>query len=200
MHAKQGYLVLLLAVSLTTVDLLNVFRRVYSSIRSGEKFQLRSFWTRVIIGREDADLGGIELEYAHLVTEEPEEMVATPPSPHKQVHYDSPIDERDGTAQWANDVRQHRRQFSHSATSEATLYHSRSSSRSDDTLHVIKRSRYHNSKPALIRRIGSTVFTILERVMVFWAYAQVLSGVSVYTGALYSIPAATSPSTNLRVI
>ncbi|KAL0070890.1 hypothetical protein AAF712_002111 [Marasmius tenuissimus] len=182
-HGKQGYLLLLLAASLTTVDLFNIFRRVYNFFRSGEKFQLRSHWKQVILGKEDTDLGGgIELEYAHLVTEEPEEIVTIPPFPHKQVHYDSPTYEHDGTARWANEVGRHRREFSHSAVSEATLYPTRSSSQSDDTLHDTERSRYHKSKPALIRRVGSKVFAVLERVMVFWAYAQVLSGITVYTG------------------
>ncbi|KAL0582004.1 hypothetical protein V5O48_000062 [Marasmius crinis-equi] len=187
-HGKQGYLLLLLAVSLTTVDLLNIFRRVYNFVRSGEKFQLRSFWNEAILGREGKEFGGgIELEYAHLVTEEPEEIVTSPPTPHKQVRYDSPTDEHGPTAQWANEVGRHRRQFSHSAASEATLYGGRASSPSDDTLQDNDRTRYPKSKPAMIRRVGSAVFAVLERVLVFWAYAQMLSGIVEYTGGCRGI-------------
>ncbi|KAF9263545.1 hypothetical protein L218DRAFT_321725 [Marasmius fiardii PR-910] len=172
-HGKQGYLLLALSVALTTVDLLNIFRRVFNFIRSGDKFQLRAFWHQVVRGKESSSSGsGIELEYAHLITEEPEEIVLSPP-PHKRV--DSPSDDHGATARWANEVSRHRRDHS-----EATLYGHRST-HSDDTLHDIDGSHSHHKQP-LVRRIGTTTFATLERVMVFWAYAQVLSGITVYIG------------------
>ncbi|KAG7097119.1 hypothetical protein E1B28_004497 [Marasmius oreades] len=173
-HGKQGYLLLTLSVVLTTIDLLNIFRRVVSFIRSGERFQPRAFWNQVVRGKEDANSGGeIELEYAHLIAEDPEELVPSPPLPHKRV--DSPSDEHGPTARWANEVSRHRRD-----ASEATLYGPRSS-HSDDTLHETDGSHSHH-KPALMRRIGSGVFATSERVLVFWAFAQVLSGITVYIG------------------
>ncbi|EEB88260.1 hypothetical protein MPER_14003, partial [Moniliophthora perniciosa FA553] len=100
-HGKQGYALLALSVVLTAVDLLNFFRRIVTWVRSGEKLQPRHFWNSVIRGKEN-DSGAIELEYAHLVAEEPEEIPPPSPPPHKRVHYEA--DDQHGiTAQWAND-------------------------------------------------------------------------------------------------
>ncbi|KAK7049654.1 hypothetical protein VNI00_005685 [Paramarasmius palmivorus] len=178
-HGKQGYLLLALAIALTTVDLLNVFRRIVSWIRSGDKFQVRPFWNTVIRGEEEVK-GGIELEYTHLIAEDPEEIEPASPPPHKRVHYEND-DEHGATAQWANEVGRHRRDYSQA--SEATLYGHRADSHSDETLHDLDGGRTSaKSKVPLLRKIGTGVFATLERVLVFWAFAQVLSGIAIYTG------------------
>ncbi|KIK65408.1 hypothetical protein GYMLUDRAFT_351680 [Collybiopsis luxurians FD-317 M1] len=171
-HGKQGYFWIMMALALTAVDLLNIFRRIFLFFRSGQKFHLKTFWTTVILGKEEHD----GPEYAGLVNEEPEDMeMVTPisPPPHKRVHYDDDTG-MDDTAQWANDMRRHRREYSHSAASETTLF---GRSHSDDDL-----NHHPAKKLPLTQRIGTGVFATLERVLVFGGLAQVLTGIVVYTG------------------
>ncbi|KAF5369910.1 hypothetical protein D9758_001192 [Tetrapyrgos nigripes] len=176
LHSLQGYWILLFAVALTTVDLLSIFRRVFHFFRAGEKFHARTFWNNVILGQDGST--GLEPEYAGLVTDEPEDLeeLKTPisPPPHKRVHYQNTDD--DETAQWANDVRRHRRHFSQSGASETTVCGTRSSS-FDDTLHVVD-----HPKVPLIQRIATGIFAVLERLLVFGGYFQVITGIVVYTG------------------
>ncbi|KAK7470805.1 hypothetical protein VKT23_002223 [Stygiomarasmius scandens] len=175
-HGTQGYWILLLAVVLTTIDLLNIFRRIFNFFRSGEKFQVKAFWSKAILGQDDS-FAGLEPEYAGLVSDEPEDLeeLKTPisPPPHKRVHYEGD----DETAQWANDVRRHRHHFSQSGASETTLFGTRSNS--DDALHDIG---IKHSKVPLTRRIGTGTFNVLERVLVFGGYLQVITGIVIYTG------------------
>jgi len=178
-HGTQGYWILFLAVVLTTIDLLNIFRRIFNFFRSGEKFQVKAFWSKAILGQDDS-FAGLELEYAGLVSEEPEDLeeLKTPisPPPHKRVHYEGD----DETAQWANDVRRHRHHFSQSGASETTLFGTRSNS--DDALHD---TGIKHPKVSLTRRIGTGTFNVLERVLVFGGYLQVITGIVIYTGMSY---------------
>ncbi|KAF5393753.1 hypothetical protein D9757_000156 [Collybiopsis confluens] len=114
-------------------------------------------------------------EYAGLVSEEPDDMqMVSPisPPPHKRVHYDDA--ELNDTAQWANNVRSHRRDYSHSVASETTIF-GRSHSDDDLDCHPIQ-------KVPLAQRIGTGIFVTLERILVFGGLAQVLTGIVVYTG------------------
>ncbi|KAJ3790501.1 hypothetical protein GGU10DRAFT_282077 [Lentinula aff. detonsa] len=181
-HGKQGYLWILFALALTTVDFLNIFRRIYIRFRSGQKFELRTFWDSVVLDKQDS-LSGEGAEYTGLISEETEEAdmaeIVSPTSlpPHKHVHYDDDAVADGPTAQWANDVRRHRRDYSHSAASETTLF---GRSHSDDE--ELSSNRHPLQKVSLSKRIGSGVFATLERVLVFGAFAQVLTGIVVYTG------------------
>jgi hypothetical protein len=85
------------------------------------------------------------------------------------------------TAQWANVVHQHRRDFS--VVSERTLYGSRSpTTHSDDTLANTKLSL--NVRPkSVLHRIGNGIFAVLERTLVIGGFAQLLTGIVVYTGS-----------------
>ncbi|KAJ3929096.1 MAG: cytoplasmic protein [Lentinula lateritia] len=182
-HGKQGYTWILFALILTTIDFLNIFRRVYLFFRNGQKFDFRSFWSSVILDKGiSSSFEGAE--YAGLVSEEPEEMDVTmemvsptSPPPHKHVHYDDNALADDGpTAQWANDVRRHHRDFSQSAASETTLF-GRSHFEEESSS-----NRRPAKKVPLSRRISTGVFATLERVLVFGGLMQVLSGIVVYTG------------------
>jgi hypothetical protein len=157
---------------LTAVDLLNIFRRIFLFFRSGQKFHLKPFWSLVILGKEEpAVLDGPE--YAGLVNEEPDELEMlspTSPPPHKRVHYDHDPQVHD-TAQWANEVRRHRRDYS--VASETTVF----GRHSDDDIEPRPAK-----KAPLAQRIGSGVFATLERALVFGGFAQTLTGIVIYTG------------------
>ena len=178
-HGKHGYLVLSVAAIITTIDISSILRRIFNFFRPGEKFAFKSFWTEVILGKEE-DSKGLHLgpEYAGLVSSDPEEIVLTPLSatPPKQVHYDLEDVEQDGTTNWANDVNRHRRNYSY--TSEATLVRGRSF-HSDDTLQEAPATA---SKGSLLRRVGNGVFHTVEYSLVIAGFMQVLTGIVIYTG------------------
>ncbi|KAJ3723135.1 hypothetical protein C8R42DRAFT_665389 [Lentinula raphanica] len=181
-HGKQGYVWILFALGLTTVDFLNIFRRIYLYFRSGQKFEIRSFWSSVILNKEES-LSSEGTEYTGLVSEDPEEMYMaelvspTSPPPHKHVHYDDDTVPDGPTAQWAKDVRRHRRDYSQSAASETTLF-GRSHYDEEET----NGDRHLPAKIPIPKRIGTGVFATLERILVFGGFAQVLTGIVVYTG------------------
>ncbi|KIY73747.1 hypothetical protein CYLTODRAFT_416776 [Cylindrobasidium torrendii FP15055 ss-10] len=181
-HSRQGYLTILVAASLTIVDLLSIIRRIFAFVRSRQKFQLRTFWNSTILGRDETWLKDLTPEeYVGLVSEEPEEIelddsgkgLASPTSSERRVHYDERTI-HGSTAQWANDVNR-----AHSVTSERTLLGSRSM-HSDDTLDVTKPS--YRTAVGWKQRIGNAVFATVERSLVIAGFALVISGIVVYTG------------------
>lgn len=82
------------------------------------------------------------------------------------------------TAQWANDVRNHHRNSS--LASDGTLFGSRSPIQSDTTLAA--QQKRDSSQKSLIHRVGNAVFAVLERLLVFAGFAQLLTGIVIYTG------------------
>lgn len=164
-HSKHGYLALALAACLTILDFVKLLRRVYVYFRGPSKFGFKSFWSEAILGRQDQHLG-TAAEYAGLVTDEPEEIVLEDVGlkPHKQVHY-----EDEDAAEWANEVL--RSHYHHCRTS------------SGETLQ--KSDANHSQVPAKspLQRTGSVLVMVLERLLVVAGFAQVLSGVIIYTGA-----------------
>lgn len=180
-HGQQGYFLIIFALLLTAVDLLNMFRRVFLFLRTSPKFHLKTFWNSAILGKEEEIEAFGEAEYTGLVSEEPEETeLISPisPPPHKHVHYDNA--EENETAQWANNVRRHHREYSHSVASEATLF---GRSHSDDNLHDSNSDRHPRAKVPLVRRLSAGIFATLERTLVFGGLAQILTGIIVYTGS-----------------
>lgn len=196
MHGKHGYIVFLVASIINIVDVSSILRRIFNFFRSSnEKFAFKSFWTNVILGRDEQDLhlGGDSAEYTGLVSAEPKDIVLTPltTSPVKQVHYDLE-DEEEGeqisnwtneehaqTNNWANGVNRHRRNFSH--TSDITLVRSRST-HSDDTLQEDSLDKAIGLNEPILRRIGNGVFHTVEYSLVIAGLMQVLTGIVVYTG------------------
>lgn len=178
----------MLALTLSAIDILSLFRRIVAFWRSGEKFGIKTFWWSTILGRErDRDLGP---EYAGLVVEDPEEFEDTKISlsPIRDSSDLGPRQEYDGdTAQWANDVHQHqhhpRRTHRHyrqqSTASDGTLFGTSSPMRSVDTIREVKGT---SSKADLLFRISQGVFAVLERSLVFAGLVQVLTGIVTYTG------------------
>ncbi|KAF8915894.1 hypothetical protein CPB85DRAFT_1217140 [Mucidula mucida] len=185
-HGTQSYLLLLVAIVLTCVDLLAIFRRILSFVRSGERLALKPFWNVAILGRDSAWLKGSSPEYAGLVTEEPEEYelddplkdVPSPTTSDRHVHYDEATIHGD-TAQWANNVNRHHREFSQSAASDRTLFGERSIHSDDGAMDF--KSKAH-SKRSLLQQIGTGVFATVERSLVVAGFGQLILGVVIYTG------------------
>ena len=205
-HGLHGWLVLLCAAAISTLDVISLVRRAVSygyRVHTGEqKFAIRSCWNTVVLDREEAPLalGG---EYAGLVSEDPEELDmaelkahASSSTRHSLPHIDttmSPIEEEEDQEpeQWANDVRGHSRNPSYpqSAMSERTVFepHSpRGSVHSVETLHT---DEWHpltwireSTRPAILLKIGRAVFATSERILVFLGLMQVVTGIVIYTG------------------
>ncbi|KAG6890878.1 hypothetical protein C0995_000835 [Termitomyces sp. Mi166 len=201
-HTAQGYFTLLVAFSLSAIDILTIFRRIYSFFRSGERFTVKAFWQTAILGhKNDHDRYA---EYAGLVDEpeEFEEAKISLPSPDRQSGDLDPIEVYTGdTAQWANDVHNHRHHYrKHSTASEGTLFGTSSPSRSLDKIQEVKVAL--KSKKGLLQRIGKGCFAVVERSLVFAGLCQILLGIVIYTGAsrqrFYESPCADDASGGCR--
>lgn len=166
-HGQQGYLLIILALALTAVDLLNMFRRIFFFFRTGQKFHLKTFWSSAILGKEEIDAAIEEVEYTGLECEDDEMEVVSPMSPPPHKHE---------TAQWANNVRRHQRDYSQSAASETTIF---ARSHSSENLH----DSHFVSQVPFSRRVGAGIFATLERTLVFGGFAQLLTGIVIYTGS-----------------
>ncbi|KAH9951852.1 hypothetical protein B0H21DRAFT_194621 [Amylocystis lapponica] len=214
-HGTQGWFFLLLAVAITALDTFSLVVRFFSylqSVRSGEKkVSIRSVWSTVVLGREDR-FAGLGAEYTNLVADEAEEFeeaqlnvkdiekdIDEAEAPNLKVRharimepirttFDGAEHPHDETAQWANDVRVHRRQDSYpqSAASERTLFNGPQSPRhSDDTLPEFPGHAFPISvkgKASLLKKIGRGIFATTERILVFAGFMQIVSGIIVYTG------------------
>ncbi|KAF8974353.1 hypothetical protein BDZ97DRAFT_2052995 [Flammula alnicola] len=69
-HGKQGYLIILVAISLSALDILATVRRIITFFRSPGKSP-RAFWRYVVKKENSVSVGP---EYSGIVTEEPEEF------------------------------------------------------------------------------------------------------------------------------
>jgi hypothetical protein len=172
-------MVILLSLTLTMIDGFALFSRIVAFLRNGDKFSIKAFWKSAILGQEHIPFGS---EYEGLVSDEAEgfdkEIVLSPDSDSAELDVRRQDFDMD-TARWANDVhRQHSRR--QSATSEGTLYGSPTCTRSVDKIEDTKGN--FTPKIGLLRQIGNGTFAVLERVLVFAALGQLLSGVVVYTG------------------
>jgi hypothetical protein len=174
-------LVLLIAVALSLLDLLPFFQRLVAFIRSKTSFSFKNVWKIFVLGREQASAP--TGEYTKLVAGEPEDYDDIElNSPHKltTINVDSqeqrpPSFENMQTSNWLNDETQHVHGASTSADRTSFDIDSpRDSEHSDDTL--VRDASYTP------RKIGSAVFQLVERSLVFAGFGQLLTGVVVYTG------------------
>lgn len=176
---------LLLAVSLSAIDILALLRRIVKLFRSGEIDSINTFWRAAILGKETGqDRSGPE--YIGLVVDEEEfEEAKISLSPVRQSGDLDPIEEYSGdTAQWANDVHHHRHHYRQQSTaSDGTIFGTASPMRSLDKIQPVK----SNSKVGLLRRIGQGSIAVLERLLVFAGLAQTLLGIVIYTGAFWAV-------------
>jgi hypothetical protein len=171
--------------------------RVVAYIRSSDraKINFKQFWSTVILGHEDIPTGS-EAEYAGLVVDEPEEFEeaelkaasdASEPLHTRRKQNISPLQTQglEQTVNWTNDVHDnHRHQYSHSATSERTLFGVFSPTRqySGDTLHDMDGRENVTSRQSVLRRIARGAFGTAERMLIFAGFGQLLTGIVIYTG------------------
>jgi len=122
---------------------------------------------------QDINHMGTSSEYTGLIMEESEDLEL--PQISRQSSDDGVFHK---TAQWANDVHHHQRNFS--VASDGTLFGSRSPIQSDTTLAA--QQKHHNPQKNLVHRVGNAMFAVLERFLVFAGLAQLLTGIVIYTG------------------
>ena len=192
MHCTHGYVVLVLAFTLSAIDAFAGAGRVASFVRSIERdghFSIRSFWNRVILTKGDDHVRAINsTEYTSLVFEEAEELEfpkADAYHHHRRVAVLAADDANirdDETAQWVNKVRHDSDDFLETPVSDRTFIGNRSSrdsQNSDDTLQDQSRVVNYTSSP---RRLGQLLFGVLQQFLVVAGFAQVMHGIIIYTG------------------
>jgi len=157
---------------LSAIDILAAIRRFILFIQSNEPRSFKLFWNRVMLN-QDINHMGAGSEYTGLITEESEDLEL--PQISRQSSDDGVFRK---TAQWANDVRNHHRNFS--LASDGTLFGSRSPIQSDTTLAA--QQKHHSSQKDFVHRVGNAVFAVLERFLVFAGLAQLLTGIVIYSG------------------
>ena len=182
-HSRQSYFVIVVAISLSALDIIAAIRRFVVFLRSSDR-SFRNFWEIVVKKQERFGSGP---EYTGLVVDEPEEF-----EPSKADRDSFELQEirlggdtpQSQTQQWANAVHHHSRH--HSLTSERTVFGGQSSNHSDDTLNNPK--ALHRLEPRrLVHLIGRTAFAVTERVLVFAGFGQLLIGIVTYTGQCQSV-------------
>jgi len=194
-HGSGGWLVLFFAGSLAAIDGLEFLKRAFHFFRSPNRTNLRVFWRRVVQNQDEV----LRPEYAHLVHDEPGE--------YEEVKLVDELEQSSSSApRIATSMETFRMRSSESITemqqdwprSAATVgvgaYHARHNStfsdHSDDTLHtpgILTRSgshdSYEESEPkSLLANIVHYSFATAERSLVLMAYAELLSGLTVYSG------------------
>lgn len=173
-HSIQGYFFLFLALCITGVDIFHVGVRAVNyirSIRSGsDKFTFKKLWTSVVLGQEPSS-PALGSEYDALVAEADEYDM-----------HDMQKEVDDHQSDEGQEIEHHsRHQYSPSASSEQTVFgfHTPAGSRhSDETLHELT----EKAKESWMSFLARATFAVLERVLVFGGFMQVLSGIVVYTG------------------
>ncbi|KAG5636429.1 hypothetical protein H0H81_008104 [Sphagnurus paluster] len=182
-HTKQGYLVLLLALALSAVDILALLRRIIVFFRTDKKISANAFWSTAILGAH-ANHDRFSSEYSGLVAEDPEEFdeAKLSISSVRQSEELDPMSEYSGdTAQWANNVHHHSRHYRNQSTaSDGTVFGTTSPMRSFDKIHDVKDTV--SSRVWLFHWIGKGFFAVLERFLVFAGFSQTLLGIVIYTG------------------
>ncbi|KAJ7589743.1 hypothetical protein C8J56DRAFT_765264, partial [Mycena floridula] len=72
-HAKQGYLILVLAAILTSLQIYHLLQRIASYFQHREKFVFKTFWSKAIMGRNVESGHSSAAEYLGLMTDDVEE-------------------------------------------------------------------------------------------------------------------------------
>ncbi|KAJ7638677.1 hypothetical protein FB45DRAFT_408557 [Roridomyces roridus] len=167
-HSRHGYVVLLIALAITSIDAAGLLRRLFSFLRA-KQFTLRAF-SNAFTGHTDREAS----EYVGLIGEEVE-MDSAEDTKNRNGSFEeaefTPAFDHGNTEQWASHVR------THSNVSDGTLF-SPASPRSEDTLHDV----HFIPRLSILRRMGHVVFSVAEWSLIFGGFAMFLSGLVVYTG------------------
>ncbi|KAG2118889.1 uncharacterized protein F5147DRAFT_667289 [Suillus discolor] len=201
-HASHGYLVLILSLCLSALDIVRFLVRLYAFVKSRSNFSLKPFWQNVVLGRNE--VYDVTARYTSLDPGEPSEFDVAEMKPLRVAETRDPLHVRrnqliatiqtqdlddpdnDETAPWVNDSRnsQGAIHYTKSSLSERIVFEADSpqgSRHSDETLHDFKLPGLIEPQAPLIR-IGQGAFATLERALVFAAFGMTLSGIVVYTG------------------
>ncbi|KAF8165188.1 hypothetical protein B0H34DRAFT_647571 [Crassisporium funariophilum] len=178
-HRSQGYMIILVAVCLAAIDASTVAKRLLTFIRGSDK-SYRTFW-RIITNKEHERLGS-ELEYSGLVADEPEDFQSAKNlhesiEPQDVRHNDALNNE---TEQWASSV--HQQQQNYSLFTEGTMDDTQSPTQFQDRLQDVHLRRNMPSWRDNLYRLGEGAFAVIERLLVVSAFAQLLTGIVIYTG------------------
>lgn len=198
-HASHGYLVLILSLCLSAVDISRFLIRLYVFIKSRDKFALKPFWQNIVLGRNQ--VYDVTAKYTGLDPEEPSDFDVAEMKPLRLAETREPLHVRrnqpiatiqiqdlddaddDETAPWVNNSRSSQGPIQYTQ-SERTVFEADSpqgSRHSDETLHDFKLPGLIEPQTPLIR-ISKGAFATLERALVFAAFGLTLSGIVVYTG------------------
>ncbi|KAF8153570.1 hypothetical protein K438DRAFT_371426 [Mycena galopus ATCC 62051] len=168
-HATHGYRILAVALSLTLIDTLGALKSLFTFIRSAEHYTLKGIAHALLRG-EDADdasapecipLIGEEADFAE-GRKENRRSYDVPDTHHFHIFTSPPL----------SNV-----QTSMSPISNETLPES-SGRRLEEILH----GTHFQPRFSLLRRIGRAAFSVTERALLFGGFAQVLTGIVIYTG------------------
>ncbi|KDR83576.1 hypothetical protein GALMADRAFT_205521 [Galerina marginata CBS 339.88] len=180
-HRSQGYVILLVAISLSALDIIDAVRRSIKFMRSSDK-SFKNFW-RTVVKKEEVHLEAGS-EYSGITTDEPEDFETAKMIRHsidlQDVQPNDGTMDHSQTGQWANAVHQHRRHFS--LVSEGTVFGSQSPDHSQDNFHVAKLRQASLTRSGRLYQICKGIFAVVERSLVIAGFAQLLMGIVTYTG------------------
>ena len=178
-HSSQGYMVILIAISLSAIDIISTVRRLFGFIKNPNK-SFKNFW-RCIMNKDVEDIK--TSEYDALIQNESEQYSMVKVT-HDSVEFDDfERNNNDNAYETPNTTHQHHRHYS--VNSDRTMFESHSPTRSEDTLHDVKIRQNTASGRALLSLVGHSAFAVVERALVLAGFAQLLLGVVTYSGKAF---------------
>ncbi|KAJ7701443.1 cytoplasmic protein [Mycena rosella] len=173
-HARHGYSVLGVALTLTFIDIFRADYRIVTFLRNTRHYTLKSFW-KALFAREDSESDGTGPEYIGLVGGDGLDLTEDVEN-HRHSCDDPNAGRTDfnhrSTEQWASRVRLN------SATSDDALKSRPASPHSDITLHEI----HFTPRISLLRRAGRVAFAATEWSLLLAGFGLLLTGIVIYTG------------------
>ena len=151
-HSSQGYLIILLSISLSVIDIITTVGRLLDFIKSPNK-SLKSFW-RCILNQNDEDIR--TSEYDALIPNE-SDIYSNAKLGHSSVEL--------------NDVEQHNDVDAHETEQWANVNHQ--SRHLHYPTHILS---------GALRLVGQSAFAVTERFLIFAGFGQLLIGIVTYTG------------------
>ena len=173
-HQSQGYVIILIAVSLSALDIFAAIRRFVTFLRSPDK-SFTNFW-RIVVKKEEV-VPVSSSEYASLV-ENPDEYDS-----HKSGRESM---ELQNVRLSVEDHQGMKHQRPSSVASEHTVFGALSpTNHSEETLRDSNWPQSRSKRFGVLSRIGRWVFAVTERSLVVAGFGQLLIGIVTYTGTFH---------------
>jgi len=171
-HRTQGYFIILIAVALSTLDILSAIPHFVTYLRSWD-ISFTNFW-RIVVKKEEENPVSSS-EYASLV-ENPEEN-----NSHQTGHESMELQNI------RLSVEDHgRQQMKHQRQSSVTIFGALSPiNHSDETLSDSSWPQSRSKRLGVFSRIGRGMFAVTERSLVIAGFGQLLIGIVTYTGTFH---------------